>query len=89
MSQSMARAREQSSGPRQYLLGLYYLAAGNLSLTTVAVGAVVYLLGGLVVVNYHDVLGPMVAIWGISIAVLGAVSYALLWINKMRARVTD
>lgn len=85
----MERAREQSSGFKMYLLAAYYLAAGNISLTTIAMGVVVVILGATVVSQVHDVFAGMFGIWGASMVLFGAIAYAALWANRLIARYTE
>ena len=89
MSQAMQKAREDSTGVRQYLLASYYLAAGNLSLTTIAFGVVLLALGGTVVVAFHKVFSAMFAIWGASAILLGGLAYAALKINALVAELSE
>jgi hypothetical protein len=83
------RAREQSSGVKMYLLAAYYLAMANLSLTTMLGGVVVVAIGALVLDGLHAVFAGMFGIFGVSFVVLGALSYALLWANKLYAMYTE
>lgn len=89
MSEALTRAQENSSGFKQYLLAGYYVAAANLSLSTIAAGLLMMLFGYLVVENVHEVFAGMFGIWGASLVIVGAVAYAVLWANRIIARVTD
>lgn len=89
MSQALSKAGRNTSGIRQYVLAAYYLAAGNLSLTSMGVGAIVIAFGGLVITQYNAVLGPMIAIFGGTIVVVGAIAYTVLWGNRIIAHLSE
>lgn len=89
MSQALAKSRENSTGYRQYLLASYYLAAGNLSVTTIAVGVFLIALGGTIVAGFHAVFGAMFGIWGATLVLVGVLAYAVLLGNRVWARASE
>ncbi|MFB6150651.1 MAG: hypothetical protein ABEJ40_02485 [Haloarculaceae archaeon] len=97
MVEAFNRASESSEGVRMYLLTLYYLAAGNLSISTMVLGALFIVLGATVVPSINtgmrarpgDVLAGMFGVWGASLIALGGIVYAALWANRIYARLSD
>lgn len=89
MSQALSKAGRNTSGFRQYVLAAYYLTTGNLSLTAILVGVTVVGFGGFVVTQYHEVLGPMIAIFGATIVLVGGIAYAVLWVNRIVAHLSE
>lgn len=89
MSQALTRSRENSSGYRKYLLASYYLATGNLSVTTILSGVLLIALGGTVVAAFHAVFGAMFAIWGASLVLVGVVAYGVLLANRFWAQMSE
>jgi membrane-bound ClpP family serine protease len=86
MINAMESASQESSGVRMYLLAVYYLMAGNFSLTISFFGVILVALGATVISQYHDVFAGMFGVWGATLFVFGLVMYTLLWVNKLYAQ---
>lgn len=88
MIKAMESASQESSGVRMYLLAVYYLMAGNVSLTISFFGVILAVLGATVVGLYHDIFAGMFGVWGATLFIFGLMMYTLLWANKLYAQRT-
>jgi FtsH-binding integral membrane protein len=98
MRQELERAREESSGYKAYLLGLYYFVTGNYSLVVILFGLSMIAFGGLILSGRfavgpleaitHQVFAGMFGVWGASLVVIGVAAYAVMWANKIYARIS-
>jgi hypothetical protein len=99
MRQELERAREESSGYKAYLLGLYYFITGNYSLVVILIGLGLIAFGALVLTGdfavgplnaiTHQVFAGMFGVWGASLVVIGVAAYAVMWANKIYARISQ
>lgn len=99
MRQELERAREESSGAKVYLLGLYYFVTGNYSLVVILFGLGLIAFGGLVLSGQfavgplsaitHQVFAGMFGVWGGTLVVIGVAAYAIMWANKIYARISQ
>jgi len=99
MRQELERAREESSGVKAYLLGLYYFITGNYSLVVILFGLALIAFGALILSGRlavgplgaleHQVFAGMFGVWGASLVVIGAAAYAVMWANKIYARISQ
>jgi hypothetical protein len=99
MRQELERAREESSGNKAYLLGLYYFVTGNYSLVVILFGLAVIAFGALVLTGQfavgpldaitHQVFAGMFGVWGATLVVIGVAAYGVMFANKIYARVSQ
>lgn len=88
----MARARQMSSGYKQYLLALYYVLTAKFSLTFAGFGVFLMLVGaatdplGPAEYNYGvhpvDAFSGIIGVVGFSFVVFGLTIYLVLLINR-------
>lgn len=83
---------------RVYLLALYYVLSGNLSLTTVLIGVAIMGFAFAVIPQLAEmfrdydnwgVLEGMVGVWGASLVLLGGTSYLFFLGSKLFARISE
>jgi FtsH-binding integral membrane protein len=99
MRQELERAREESSGSKAYLLGLYYFITGNYSLVVILFGLALIAFGALILTGQfavgplaaieHQVFAGMFGVWGASLVVIGVAAYAVMWVNKIYAQISQ
>jgi hypothetical protein len=98
MRQELERAREESDGYKAYLLGLYYFITGNYSLVVILLGLGVIAFGALILTGRfavgpldaitHQVFAGMFGVWGATLVVIGVTAYAIMFANKIYARIS-
>jgi len=99
MRQELERAREESSGYKAYLLAVYYFVTGNYSLVVILTGLGLIAFGALILSGRfavgpldaitHQVFAGMFGVWGASLVVIGVSAYAVLFANKIYARLSQ
>lgn len=92
MGKALERARTDTEGWTVYLLTAYYFLANNVSVVAILLGIGMWLFGGTILIGQpvdvieHHVFAGMFGVWGASIALLGALAYAILLVNKLYIR---
>lgn len=103
MREELERARQDTTGYKVYPLALYYFVTGNYSLIVVLVGLGLITFGATALSGYpaaifgipqlqwmsHDVFAGMFGVWGATLVVIGVAAYAIMWANKLYARISS